>query len=166
MRSLPTALVSPTFPMAHILLSSSVSPAFIADRQPGRVHPEPAFRLPPPAALQLRALSCLPVRPRASREAARSGLPGSPPTLTAPTAPKAPSSRSVGYDGLHHHLLHLLALAAVRHGGSHKDHTSRKAASESDFRKQDPETEVQWSSATRACPGERLSRPGAAFSLC
>ena len=29
-------------------------------------------------------------------------------------------------DGLHHHLLHLLALATVCHGGGHKGHTSRK----------------------------------------
>lgn len=47
-------------------------------------------------------------------------------------------------DGLHHHLLQLLALAVICHGGSHKGHTSRKATSESDFWKQDLENRNRW----------------------
>lgn len=146
--------------MTHILLSYSVDPTSIPYRMPATVHPSP-----PPAALQLRALSGLLSPPR--------GLTGSGLYQTAlfPTpahsayGPKAQSSRRGGYDGLHHHLLHLLALAAVRHGGSHKDHTNRKTASASDFRKQDLETEVPVVVGGPVAR-KRLSSHGAAFSLC
>lgn len=40
------------------------------------------------------------------------------PVGPAPQTPPQPRPSAEGYDGLHHHLLHLLALPAVRHGCS------------------------------------------------
>lgn len=123
--------------MTHILLSSLSTPLSFRTASPARYT---QARLPRP--FNSARFPASSVRPGASREAARNKAVPLPAHAHSAYGPKAQGSRRVGYDGLHHHLLHLLALAAVRHGGSHKDHTSRKAATESNFRKQDLETEV------------------------
>lgn len=54
------------------------------------------------------------IRPRGPQGLSYPPLPVGP----APQTPAPPRPAGEGYDGLHHHLLHLLALPAVRHGCS------------------------------------------------
>lgn len=122
-RGSPTTLTNP--PFSFILWDFPWRPIFVL---PSPTPPAGALYLrlrpsssPPSTLPQWPALSPGHSAPGADGMWVRTPLPQDRPVCSSAPRfcpePAGPTSH-VGYDGLHHHLLHLLALASVRHGGS------------------------------------------------